>query len=418
VNFPPPFRWRVVALLFALSVLNYIDRQSLSVLAPTLESALGFSTVQYSYIVVSFLAAYSIGYLFCGSLVDRFGVRRTVAGAVAVWSLASLLHVWATGWIGLLGCRFILGLGESCNSPCGLKAMAEWIPRRERGLSTAIFSNGYIVGAMLAPPFVAWIALRFGWQWAFVGTSGLGLGYLGLWLRQYQAPEREPRLDAAERAYIFSERGGPPDAPAISLLGALRNPLCFGLAMARLFTDSLSYFITFWLPTYLHGARGFSLAMIGLWAWIPFLAADVGGPGGGALSDWLVRRGWAPAAARRRLMLAAACLMPVSLVAVHARSAAFALALIAVLLGAQSCWNSNFLTLISEVFPRRHVATYAAATGMAGAAGGVITTLLAGQLIHNVGYVPVFTGLGFLHLTAFVIVIVAFRRAENVSSLR
>jgi len=413
-----PFRWRIVALLFGLSVLNYIDRQALSVLAPTLQSSLGFSTIQYSYIVVSFLVAYAVGYFFSGALVDRFGVRLTVATTVAAWSVASLLHAWAATWIGLAGCRFLLGLGESCNGPSALKALSEWIPRRERGLCTAIFSNGYIVGAMLAPPLVAWVALRYGWHWAFVGTAALGVCFIVLWLRYYHSPESEVRLLPAERAYIFAERGGAVSGQPVSFFDALRDPLCLAVAAARLCTDSLSYFIVFWLPLYLHSARGFSLAMIGLWAWIPFLASDIGGPGGGALSDWLVRRGWRPAAARRRLMLVAACLMPAAVVAVHAKSAALALGLIAVLLGAQSCWNSNILALTSEVFPRQSVATYAAATGMAGAIGGVITTLLAGQLIHNFGYVPVFTGLGFLHLIAFSIIYLSFRRSENAAAQR
>lgn len=411
-----PYRWRIVALLFFLSVVNYLDRQALSVLAPTLREKLGFSTIQYSYIVTSFLIAYVIGYLFAGSLIDRIGVRLAVFGALAVWSIAGMLHACATGWVGLVVCRFLLGLGESFNAPAGMKAVAEWIPPRERGLSTAIFSNGNIVGSILAPPFVSFVAIRYGWQWGFLATGAAGFAYLIFWLSYYESPERQKRLSAVELDYILQTRETTAPKAPITFLQALRHPACVGFVVARLFTDSLSYFFSFWLPEYLQSARGFSLAMIGWFGWIPFLAADVGGPGGGALSDWLVRRGCPPVAARRRLLLVAACLMPLSLVAVHASSAIMALALIAVLLAAQSCWNANLLTMMSEVFPREHVGKFVSLTGIGGALGGIVSTLLAGKVIHAVGYVPVFTALGFLHITAFLIInFVALRSARRLA---
>ena len=253
--------------------------------------------------------------------------------------------------------RFALGLGESFNAPCGIKAIAEWIPKRERGLSTAIFSNGNIIGAVVAPPLVAFIARKFGWQWTFITTGAAGFVYLGFWLLFYDAPEKQRRLPPAERDYILGERGTAAIKPVISFLTALRHPAVLGFFIGRLLTDSLSFFFSFWLPEYLQSARGFSLAMVGLLGWIPFLASDIGGPGGGALSDWLVRRGWQPAAARLRMMLIAACLMPLALVAVHVPSAYIALGLIGVLLAAQSCWLNNLMTLMSETFPREQVAT-------------------------------------------------------------
>ena len=182
-----PYRWRIVALLFFLSVLNYLDRQALSVLAPTLRATFGFSTVEYSYIVATFLVAYTIGYVFCGAVIDRIGVRLAVVAALAVWSVAGMLHALATGWVTLALCRFLLGLGESFNAPAGMKAIAEWIPKRERGLCTAIFSNGNIVGAIIAPPFVTFVSLRYGWQWGFLATGLLGFIYLIFWLKFYSS---------------------------------------------------------------------------------------------------------------------------------------------------------------------------------------------------------------------------------------
>jgi ACS family hexuronate transporter-like MFS transporter len=408
-----PYRWRIVALLFFLSVLNYLDRQTLSVLSKTLRETLGFTPVEYSYIVTAFLVAYSIGYIFCGTIIDRIGVRLAVIFALSAWSLASMGHALATGWIALLAWRFALGLGESFTSPCGIKALAEWAPKRERGLSTAIFSNGNIWGAIVAPPLVSFVALKFGWQSAFLVTGAIGFIYVAVWWIVYDSPEKQPRLEAAERDYIIAVRSAPSaSAPqGLSLLDALKHPAVLGFFIARLLTDSLSFFFSFWLPEYLQTARGFSLAMIGLFGWIPFLASDIGGPGGGALSDWLVRRGWKQADARRRMMLIAACLMPCSLIAVHASSAYVALALIGVIFAAQSCWVVNLLTLVSETFPREHVATYLSLSALGGSIGGVVSTLAAGKIIQHAGYVPVFTALGFLHIVAFAALVYCTRRA-------
>ena len=413
-----PYRWRIVALLFFLSAINYLDRQTLSVLAKTLRETMGFTAVEYSYIVTAFLVAYSIGYVFCGTIIDRIGVRLAVLLALAAWSLAGMGHALATTWVGLLAWRFALGLGESFNSPCGIKALAEWAPKRERGLSVAIFSNGNIFGAIIAPPIVSFIALKFGWQSAFIVTGGIGFVYLAFWWVLYDSPEKQTRVPPAERDYIIAERSSPSAAVAkkISFIDALKHPAVLGLFIARFLTDSLSFFFSFWLPEYLQTERGFSLAMIGLFGWIPFLASDIGGPGGGALSDWLVRRGWKPADARRRMMLIAACLMPCSLVAVHAPSAYVALALIGVILAAQSCWMANILTLVSESFPREHVGTYLSVSALGGSIGGIVSTLAAGKIIHRAGYVPVFTTLGFLHIVAFVTIVWCMRRAAAKSA--
>jgi ACS family hexuronate transporter-like MFS transporter len=257
---------------------------------------------------------------------------------------------------------------------------------------------------MLAPPLVSFVAIKMGWQWAFVVTGTVGLIYLLVWWLFYESPERQRRLAPAERDYILLERGASGGAAKLSMWKAFGHPAVLGFFLARLLTDSLSFFFSFWLPEYLQNARGFSLAMIGIFGWIPFLASDIGGPGGGALSDWLVRRGWNSVTARRRMMLLAALLMPCSLLAVHASSAYVALGLIAVLLAAQSCWMANILTLMSEIFPREHLATYVSLSAIGGSIGGILSTLWAGRVINSMGYVPVFTVLGFLHITAWLII--------------
>lgn len=409
-------RWLVVGLLFVMAMINNLDRQALSVLAPTLRERLGFGPVEYSYIVSAFLAAYTIGYLFCGRVLDRLGVKIGLGLALAFWSLAGIAHAAAAGWVGLMVCRFLLGLGESFNSPGGIKAIAEWVPVRERALSTAVFSNGNIMGAILAPPLVSFLALQFDWHWGFIITGLMGFVLLAVWWKFYETPEKHRGITEGERALIVSSRaaaGAPAAAATMTMRQMLLHPLCLGFFVMRFLTDSTTYFFSFWLPDYLQHGRGFTLAMIGLVGWLPFLAADVGGPGGGALSDWLVRRGWAPARARRRMMLVAACLMPLALVAVRTESAWTALALIAVLLAAQSCWMANQLTLISESVARENVATLIALSAMGGSIGGILSNLLAGQAISVYGYVPVFSVIGVLHLTAFGVLAFAWRRAER-----
>lgn len=394
--------------------MNNLDRQTLSVLAPTLQRSLGISTVEYSYIVSSFLAAYTIGYLFAGTLLDRMGVRIGLALALAGWSLINGLHALATGWMSLVALRFLLGLGECFNSPAAIKAIAEWVPTRERALCVAIYNNGFVVGSILAPPLVSAITLHFGWQWSFVVTTVLGFVVLVFWLRYYDTPERCVRLRPAERELILRGReaatatgGGP---AAVSLAGLLRHPVFLAMFVSRFLTDPFSYFFNFWLPDYFQNARGFTLAMLGMIGWLPFLLADIGGPVGGAFSDWLVRRGWSPMRARLRLMLISACVMPFGMVAVRAESTWLALAILSLMFAGQMCWMVNQLAVLSECFPRELVARAIALTGMAGGVGGILATLFIGRAVAGYGYVPVFTVMSVLHLGAFAFVAWSLRR--------
>ena len=442
-------RWGVVALLFFTALLNNLDRMVLSVLAPTLKESLAFGDVEYSYVVAAFLAAYALGYTFCGKVLDRVGVKLGMMAALVFWSVAAMGHAAAVGWLSLAAFRFLLGLGESFNSPGGVKAIAEWIPRRERGLCMAVFSNGNVLGSIIAPPLVAFLSLHLGWRWAFGITGGLGLVLWAVWRHVYHSPENHPRLTEEERAVIMAERGEraswfvvrgscgakaqgekrgswfvvreelkhkdlresnqPPTLPPNH---EPRTTLitCAGFFVARLLTDPIVYFFTFWLFSYLKTERHFTLAMIGAVGWIPFLASDIGGPGGGALSDWLVRRGWQPRRARLALMLLAACAMPVSIMAVLTPNAWLSIACIALILGSQSCWMANQLTLISESVPRTHAASLLALSALGGSIGGIAANLLAGRAIHAAGYVPVFCVLGFCHLTAFAVLVLTGRK--------
>jgi ACS family hexuronate transporter-like MFS transporter len=401
-------RWLIVVLLAAFSVVNYLDRQALSVLAPTLRKELGISTEQYSYIVSTFLTAYAIGYAVAGQMLDRFGVKLGLAVALAFWSIVGMGHAAVVGWLSLAGARFLLGLGQSFNTPGGMKALAEWVPQRERGLSSAIFSNANSLGGVLAPPIVASLALWLGWRWAFLITGASGFVLLLIWWRSYERPEVHARLSESERADILAGRSvakpasGTSGGPAASYWTLLRDRRCFSLCATRFLTDPFAYFISFWLLDYFQTVRGFSLQTVALLGWVPYLASPLlGGPLGGALSDWLVRRGVEPRRARIRLMLGAACLMPLAIWAVHTDRTWLAIAIVTLLVASNSCWSVNKLTLASELVPRDQVARLVSLGGIAGSLGGIVSTLIAGRLIGTVGYVPVFTGLGFLHLSAF-----------------
>jgi Sugar phosphate permease len=407
-------RWGIVALLFLFSVVNNLDRQALAVLAPQLKGELGFGPVEYSYIVSAFLIAYSIGYAVCGRIIDRFGVKIVLAAALLFWSLTTMAHSVATSWMALAALRFLLGFGESFNSPSGVKAISEWAPPRERGVSIAIFTNGYVMGAVLAPPLVVFLTTHLGWRWSFVVTGAVGFVLVALWWRNYHSPEAHPRLTDKERKHILESQATRPtfagSKPTIWQL--LRHPLCIGFFIAQLLTDPIAFFLNFWLPDYLH-TRGLTLAMIGLIGWLPFLGADLGGPGGGALSDWLVRKNWKPVNARRTLMLTAACLMLFANVAVRTELLWLSIGLIAVLFAAQSCWKANQLALIAESIPRESVATLVSLSALGGSLGGVLSNLLTGRAIESFGYVPVFTVMSVLPLTAFVSLELMMRRARK-----
>src|SRR5579863_7413907 len=231
-------RWLVAGLLFFISTIAFLDRQTLSVLEKTSEEILGFSAVEYSYIVIGFLIATGLGYLFAGGIIDRVGVRTSFAVALTVWSVAAVAHSLATGWISLLVLRVVLGLGESFYTPAAARILRDWIPQRERGVCWAVFSTGNFMGAMIAPPLVAWLALHYHWQFSFVATGASGFVLLGAWLWLYDSPERHPWLSDAERSTILNGRGSAIAAqPSVPTFRLLAQPAVAGFFLTRLLTD-------------------------------------------------------------------------------------------------------------------------------------------------------------------------------------
>src|SRR5688500_18856482 len=342
----PGVRWLMVGLVFLATVINYIDRQTVAVLSPVLLQELGLSKVDYGNVVSFFLLAYTISQALSGKLFDRIGTKLGFTISITLWSIAACLHALATGFRSLSACRFLLGLGEAGNWPGAAKVVAEWFPIRERAFGMAIFNSGATLGAVVAPPVIVWLQLRYGWQQTFLFTGLLGFVWLGAWLLLFRTPERHPWLRQPERDHIRegqqADDAGGGHAPGWREL--LRHRQVWAIVAGRFFTDPIWWLYISWLPQYLFDARGFDLQKIGAFAWLPFLAADVGALSGGYLSGYLIRHGASVDRARKTCMAIGALLMPAGALAVRVESAWTALGLISLVLFAFQFWINNLQT--------------------------------------------------------------------------
>jgi MFS transporter, ACS family, hexuronate transporter len=301
----PNLRWWICALLFASTVINYIDRQTLSLLSPYLKQIYHWTNSDYANLLIGFRIAYSLGQTLCGRLMDRLGTRRGLTLSVLWYSLVSMATSLASGFYSFATFRFLLGAGESANWPGATKAVAEWFPKRERALATAFFDSGSSIGGAVAPFIVLPIYFRWGWRPVFVLPGLLGLVWLFIWRKSYHKPQDHPRLSDAERQMILADSADQVqsvDRPRPGWFDLLKLPQTWGVIIARAFTDPVWYFIADWFPIYLV-AKGISLKSGLIAIWIPFIAADLGNFFGGAASGYLIRRGWSLGAARKALVV-------------------------------------------------------------------------------------------------------------------
>jgi ACS family hexuronate transporter-like MFS transporter len=352
---------------------------------------------------------YTVG----GRIVDWIGERLGMAACIIWWSLATIAHSLAQDALSLGVFRFLLGIGEPANYPAALRATTSWFPKSERGLPIAIYSSGSAVGAVLAPPMIAWITVRYGWRYAFVIPGALGLLWVIVWLFAYRRPEQYPQISAQDLAWRAEEN------PMAASLGErerpdrwrdlLRDRRVLGIVLARMIADPVWYFYLFWIPEYLKRERGFSLADIGLYAWIPFVAAGLGGMLGGVASDRLIQRGRAPSAARQRILYLAAAVAPAGMLTSVTASPWVALFLIAVVAFVCFCWFINTAALVSDVFPGRVVGSVQGLMGTSGSGGGILFTAMAGFLLDHFSYTPVFVLVGCMHVVASLILWSLFR---------
>jgi ACS family hexuronate transporter-like MFS transporter len=392
-------RWTVCALLFFATTVSYVDRQVLSILAKTLETRIGWNSIQYGYITASFQATYGIGLLFAGRVIDRLGTRRGFALAMVVWSGAAIAHAAAASALMFGVARALLGIGESANFPACIKVVAEWFPRKERAFSTALFNSGAAVGAVLAPAMVPWLAIAFGWQAAFLATGALGFVWVIFWLSMYKTPREHARVSAAELAHIESDPPDKAESVPWARLFPKRETWAFGAG--KFLTDPVWWFYLFWLPKYLQETFGLALTQIMLPTVVVYAVSSIGSIGAGWLSGSLIDRGWSLNAARKTVMLACALAVVPVMYAPYSKNLWMVVGVVSLAAAAHQGWSAVLFTFTSDVFPRGAVGSVVGIGGTLGAIGGVLMQLATGylvQLTHS--YMVLFLISGSAYLVA------------------
>lgn len=394
------YRWVICALLFFATTINYIDRQVLGILAPLLQTEIGWSEVEYGYIVTAFQAAYAIGLLVVGRLIDRYGTKLGYSIAIVFWSIAAMAHAVTRSAAGFGAARFALGLGESANFPAAIKAIAEWFPKKERAFATGVFNSGANIGAVIAPAAVPFLTVTYGWQAAFIVTGLLGFLWLAAWLAVYQPPEKHRKLSQAELAFIRSD---PPDPPArgIPWGSLLRHRQTWAFVAGKFLTDPIWWFYLYWLPKFLNKNYGLTLTDLGLPLIVIYTMTSIGSIGGGWLSSRFIASGWPVGRARKAVMLICAlCIVPI-VFAANVANLWVAVGLIGLAAAAHQGWSANLFTTASDMFPRSAIGSVVGLGGMAGAVGGMLLATSAGFLLQWTGsYMTLFIISGSVYCVA------------------
>ncbi|HEX4231813.1 MAG TPA: MFS transporter [Bryobacteraceae bacterium] len=392
--------WIFLGLAFLATVINYLDRQTLSVIAPVLRTQLHFGDVDYSRIVSAFLLAYTIANAVSGWLIDRTGTKWGYAICMLWWSAASALHVFARSAASLGVCRFLLGIGEAGNWPAAVKVVSEWFPVKDRALASGIFNSGSSIGALLAPPLVAAITLRFGWRSAFLSIGLLGFIWAAIWLRTYRMPP-------VAIATLTTPQAKRPS------FGLIRDRFVWSLLLAKIFFDPAWYFYIFWIPQYLSSARHFDLAEIGLVAWIPYLAADIGNLAGGAFYIALLRLRISLPAARKISLVTFAALMTAAIPAVLATTSSVSIAFVSVATFGYTGCLANMLALPGDFYPSEVLGSIWGLASTGAGFGGMLFSLITGWAIARFSYVPVFFGFGVMPLVSAAILLTITTRCAS-----
>jgi ACS family hexuronate transporter-like MFS transporter len=374
-------RWTVCAMLFVATSINYMDRQVIAILKPTLEHSIGMTEVSYGYIVDAFQIAYAIGLLVAGRLMDRLGTRIGYMLVMAVWSVSAMGHALASTVLEFGFARFFLGLGESGNFPAAIKTVAEWFPQNERSLATGIFNSGANVGAILAPAIVPWVTLRWGWHAAFLSTGMFSVLWILWWFRYYRTPTDHATLTRAELRHIYQEAAVDAE-PSMSWRRLMRCRQTWAFLIAKFLTDPIWYFYLFWLPSYFSAKFSLNLSHLGLPLIIVYNVSAIGSIGGGWLPAPFRRMGISPNYARLTAMLFCACLVVPIYTASGVKSVWTAIALISIAAGAHQGWSANLFTTSSDMFPRSAVGSVVGIGGMAGSVGSALFAFFTGHILQ------------------------------------
>jgi len=397
------FRWVICTLLLIGVTKNYMDRQVLGVLKSTLQHNFGWNEIDYSNLVFAFQAAYAVGMVVVGRLVDRLGTRLGYALAMVFWSLASMGHAVGSSFTSFLVARSALGFGEAGVFPASIKSVAEWFPKKERALATGIFNAGSNAGAIVTPLVVPWITIHWGWRWAFIITGALGFVWLIFWLLLYRKPEEHPRVSKAELNYIRSD----PQTPIVKIKWAKLIPhrQTWAFVIGKFLIDPIWWFLLFWIPDFLQRSHGLKLMQIGLPIMVIYLLADVGSVAGGWLSSSLIHRGKSVNMARKVAMLVCALSVVPIVFADRVEGLWGAVLLIGLAAAAHQGFSANLFTLASDIFPGQAVGSVVGIGGMAGAFGGMVMAKIVGYVLQWTGsyMVPFFiAGSSYLVALAFI----------------
>jgi ACS family hexuronate transporter-like MFS transporter len=396
-------RWWIVWTVFFSTVINYISRQTFSVLSPVIAAQFHFSHTDLAKVIGAFQLSYGLTWLAGGIFLDAVGTRIGLAVAVVWWSLVNMAMGFVSSVSGFIAFRFMLGIGEGLNWPGASKTVAEWFPKQERSVAVAIFDSGSSIGGALAALVIPLIALAFGWRWSFVASGLLGFVWLAAWLRVYHPLERHPRVTPEEVAFIRAGQEAPRTLREKHLrrwLLLARDRNVWGIVLGRSLTDPIWWFYVFWLPQYLSDVRGFNLKQIALFAWMPFVAADLGNFTGGFMSGFCIRKGMSTLWARIAVCIVSCLPILAGIPAARTHNAYVALALICVALWGYASWSTMGLTLPSDLFPQDVVATVTGMSGFAAGLAGVAFTYVVGITVDRFSYVPAFWVAALMPLAA------------------
>ena len=405
------WRWVICGLLFFATTFNYVDRQVIGLLKPTLQHELGWNEVDYSNIISLFQAAYAVGYICMGPIIDQLGTRLGYALAAFIWSVAAMAHAAARSVTGFGAARFGLGLGEGGSFPASIKTVAEWFPRKERALATAIFNSGTNLGPILVPMVIPWFTVRYGWRMTFIVTGALNLLWIVPWLIVYRSPEEHKSITAAEFEYIRSDRAEP--VAKIPWARLLPHKELWAIAIGKFMTDPIWWLFLFWVPDFLNRRHGLSLLALGPPLVVIYSGATVGSLLGGWFSGSLLKRGWSCNASRKTAMLACACCVVPIFLASRVSGLWPAVALLTLATSAHQGWSANLFTLSSDMFPRHAVASVTGLAGMFGAIGGIFISKLVGYVLQATGsYNLIFAIAAGAYLAALLLIHLIVPRLE------
>lgn len=412
------YRWRIIALLFFATTINYIDRQVIGILKPFIASDLGWNEADYGYIVTAFQVAYAIGLITTGRFLDKFGTRIGYLWAIVVWSLSGIAHAAARGVVSFAAARFALGIGESANFPAAVKSVAEWFPKKERAFATGLFNSGSTVGAVIAPVIVSGITLTFGWQWAFIITGALGFIWVFFWLASYQIPEKHPKVSAEELQYILQDQDEADPGGNVGWAKLFQHKETYAICFTRFISDWVWWFFLFWIPDFLNKTHGIDIKEVVIPLILIYAVSSVGGIAGGWLSSKFIQIGKSVDYARKTsIIICALIVLPVVLVS-QVQSLWIAVVLIAFAAAGHQGWASNIFTIVSDVYPKNAVGSMTGLSGFAGAVGGALSASFVGLLLESTGsYFLIFLTASSVYLINWIIIRIFIREIKPIEMI-